>query len=242
MVLFGGVLVFWLLYPRKEKIGLKSDDEFWLLVNITLFSGPVSGRILWVFEYTRPFSMDFWRALVSRSTDFSMFGAFIGMPLAFWAFCRWYKIPFARFFDGVCLMACVWHIFGRLGCFLAGCCHGRPTTLPWGITFTNPASLVPAQWLGVPLHPTQLLEAAGDAVIAVFLYRAFKREAGSGLVAAIYLGSYGVLRFLVEFLRGDTVPLSLGLTAGQFLSLGLITAAGAILVCRARAQRALRAA
>ena len=242
MVILGGVLVFWLLYPRMKDIGLKSDEEFWFFVNITLFSGPISGRILWVFEYTQPFSGEFWRALFSRSTDFSMFGAFVGMPLAFWGFCRWYKIPFARFFDGVCVMACVWHVFGRLGCFLAGCCHGRPTNLPWGVVFTDPASLVPPQWLGVPLYPTQLLEAAGDAVIAVFLYRAFKREAGSGLAAAIYFGSYGVLRFCVEFLRGDTVRSSFGLTAGQFFGMGLIAAAGVLLARRSRNGRALRAA
>ncbi len=232
MIVIGGVVVFGLLYPRMEKLGLKNDEQFWLFVNITLLSGPVSGRILYLFEYTKPFSADFWHSMFALSTDFSMLGAFIGMPLAFWAFARWYKIPFMRFFDGVCLMACVWHIFGRLGCFMAGCCHGRPTALPWGIVFTDPRCSVPARWLGTPLHPTQLIEAAGDAVLAAFLWRAFKREAGSGLVAAMWFGCYGALRFMTEFLRGDTVPLSFGLTAGQLFSLGLMAAAGVILIWR----------
>jgi phosphatidylglycerol:prolipoprotein diacylglycerol transferase len=129
-------------------------------------------------------------------------------------------------------MACVWHIFGRLGCFLAGCCHGRPTTWPWGIAFTDPRSQVFAGWLGVPLHPTQLIEAAGDAVIAFFLYKLFRREGGSGRVAAAFFGLYGLLRFSVEFLRGDTVPLPIGLTAGQVLSLGLMVGSSAFWVWR----------
>lgn len=236
MVCLGGILVFSLLYPRREKIGLKTEDQFWLFINVVLLSGPVSGRILYLFEYTKPFSAEFWRSLFSVTAGYSMFGAFVGMPLAFWAFCRWYKIPFGRFIDGVCVMACAWHVFGRLGCLMAGCCHGRPTSLPWGITFTDPAALVPAAWLATPLHPTQLIEAAGDAVLAVILYKVFARDVRPGLVTAIYFASYGALRFLVEFLRGDTVPLSFGLTAGQVLGLGLMAAAGAILARRSRLQ------
>jgi len=234
MVGLGGIVVFRLLYPRKKEIGLRDDEQYWLYINIVLISGPGSARILYLFEYTKAFSPEFWRQLFSPADGFSMFGSFIGMPLAFYAFARWYKIPFMRLFDGTCLMACVWHAFGRIGCLLAGCCHGSPTTLPWGIVFTNPRSMVPPEWLGVPLHPTQLIEAAGDVVLAFFLNRAFKREAGSGLTAALYFGCYCALRFAVEFLRCDTVPLALGLTAGQALGLGLIAAAGAMLVWRSR--------
>lgn len=234
MVALGGILAFWLLRSRLAKAGLRHDADYWLFINIILVSGPLSGRLLYLFEYTRPFSREFWDALLSPSRGFSMFGAFLGVPLALWAFCRWKRIPFARFFDGVCVVAPVWHAFGRLGCLLAGCCHGRPTNLPWGIVFRDPASGVPPQWLGVPLHPTQLLEAAGDALIAVVLSRVFEREERPGLAAAAYFASYGALRFFVEFLRGDTVPLFAGLTAGQALGMALIATAGVILRWRSR--------
>ena len=237
MVALGGILSFWLLRPRLAKAGLKRDEDFWLFVNVILVSGPLSGRLLYVFEYTKPFSRDFWEALTSTSRGFSMFGAFLGVPLALWAFCRWKELPFGRFLDEVLVLAPVWHAFGRLGCLLAGCCHGRPTDLPWGIVFRDPTSGVPAAWLGVPLHPTQLLEAAGDALIVLLLYRLAGRKGPAGLVTAAYFASYGALRFFIEFLRGDTVPLVLGLTAGQGLGLSLIGAAGVILFWRSRCSR-----
>jgi phosphatidylglycerol:prolipoprotein diacylglycerol transferase len=237
MVALGGILSFWLLRSRLAKAGLKCSEDFWLFVNILLLSGPLSGRILYLFEYTKPFSPEFWEAMLSPSRGFSMLGAFFGVPLALWGFCRWKSIPFARFLDGVLVLAPVWHAFGRLGCFLSGCCHGRPTDLPWGVVFRDPMSGVPARWLGVPLHPTQLLEVAGDILITALLYRLSEREGQPGLVTAAYFASYGALRFFIEFLRGDTVPLFLGLTAGQGLGLVLIAAAGVILVWRSRCSR-----
>jgi phosphatidylglycerol:prolipoprotein diacylglycerol transferase len=236
MIALGGALVFALMYPRKKELGLKTDEQFWLFVNLVLFTGPVCGRLLYVFEYTRPFSIEFWNTLFSGWGAFSMLGAFIGMPLVFWAFARWNKIPVLLLFDGCSLMACAWQILARTGCLLAGCCHGRPTSLPWGIVFTNPQSQVPPQWLGVPLHPTQPLEVVGVSVMTVFLYRAFNREAGSGLVTAMWFGLYGALRFVLEFLRGDTVPGLWGLTGGQILGLGCVAAAGALLVRRAKTK------
>ena len=234
MVALGGIFVFSLLRPRMAKVGLKSDEDYWLFINIILFSGPISGRILYLFEYTQPFSRDFWQTLISPSRGFSMFGAFVGVPLAVWAFCRWKGIEFARLFDGVCVMAPAWHAFGRLGCLLAGCCHGRPSDLPWGLVFRDPSAMVPREWLGVPLHPTQLLEAAYDAVAAVLLYRLFERKGRPGLVAAGYFASYGAMRFAIEFLRGDTVPLSMGLSVGQVLGICLVAAAGGIMLWRSR--------
>ncbi|OGS41624.1 MAG: hypothetical protein A2506_11545 [Elusimicrobia bacterium RIFOXYD12_FULL_66_9] len=237
MVALGGIFVFSLLRPRMAKVGLKSDEDYWLFINVILLSGPISGRILYLLEYTKLFSPEFWAVLTSPSRGFSMFGAFLGVPLALWVFCRWKHIPFARLFDGVCVMAPAWHAFGRLGCLLAGCCHGRPTELFWGIVFRDPSSGVPAKWLGVPLHPTQPLEIVGDVIIAFFLYRLFERGGKPGLVAAAYLASYGALRFFIEFLRGDTVPFVLGLTAGQFLGLLLIAAAAGIVYWRSRCIR-----
>jgi len=232
MIALGGILSFWFLRRRARDVGLKSDEDFWLLVNAVLIGGFAGGRLLYLAEYTRPFSPEFWRTLVSPSRGFSVFGAFVGVPLGAWIFCRWTKTPFARILDAICVMAPFWHVFGRLGCLLAGCCHGRPTKLPWGLVFRDPGSMVPRMWLGVPLHPTQLIEAALDAFIAAVLYRLFERGGKPGLVCALYFALYGALRFGVEFLRGDTAPLAFGLTAAQALGLGLIASSGVVLAWR----------
>ena len=240
MIALGGILSFWFLHGRMAKVGLKSDDDFWILVNVILLSGFGGGRILFLLEYTRPFSRDFWENLISLSHGFSVLGGFVSVPLALWLFARWRKISFLRLFDTVCVMAPLAHVFGRFGCLLAGCCHGRPTDEPWGIVFRDPRSQVPSVWLGAPLHPTQLYEAFGNAVIAAGLYRLLKRtESGRpGLVAAAYFASYGVLRFFEEFYRGDTVPLGfLGLTAGQGLGVGLVAFSFAFLAWRSACIR-----
>lgn len=239
MIVLGGVLSFWFLRRRADKVGFKSDDDFWLLVNVILASGFLGGRILFLFEYTRWFSREFWRTAFALNEGFSVLGAFAGVPLGIWLFCRWRKVPFLRLLDTVCVMAPFWHVFGRLGCFLAGCCHGRPTDAPWGVTFADPRSMVRQEWLGTPLHPTQLYEAAGNACIAAALYVLLRRTEGGrpGLVAAAYFAAYGVERFFLEYFRGDTVPLVRGLTAGQGLGLGLVAASCALLAGRAACSR-----
>jgi phosphatidylglycerol:prolipoprotein diacylglycerol transferase len=91
--------------------------------------------------------------------------------------------------------------FGRLGCFSAGCCYGKPTASIFGVTFRHENSLAP---LFMPLHPTQLYEFAGDMVLFFVGYELLKKyPAGRGKLTAFYLIGYGALRFLIEFLRGD---------------------------------------
>jgi phosphatidylglycerol:prolipoprotein diacylglycerol transferase len=121
------------------------------------------------------------------------------------------------------------HSIGRLGCFAAGCCYGKPTTFLFGVTFRNSYSHetvgVP---LMIPLHPTQLYEAAGNALIFVILWRTLKRKKFDGQVFILYLFLYSILRFFIEFLRGD---LDRGflfngvLSTSQFISLVLIALA-----------------
>jgi phosphatidylglycerol:prolipoprotein diacylglycerol transferase len=93
---------------------------------------------------------------------------------------------------------------GRLGCFSAGCCWGRQTDVPWAVVFTNPYSHervgVP---LMVPLHPSQLYELVGCLAIFGFSWWFLPRKKFDGQVFVLYLSLYGVLRFFLEFWRGD---------------------------------------
>ena len=231
MIVLGGALSFWWLWRRRQKAGLRTEDDFWLLVNSILLGGFVGGRILFVFEYAPPRDPEFWRSLFSMSQGFSVLGAFAGVPLAIWLFCRARKVPFLNLMDHVCVMAPFWHVFGRFGCFLAGCCFGRPTTLPWAVTFTDPRSMVPTELRGTPLHPAQLYEAGLDLALAWLLSRYLKRPHDPGSVAAAYFAAYGVIRFGLETVRGDVVPLTTWLTAGQGLGLALIAGAFIVRVC-----------
>lgn len=229
-IMLGGVLGARFLWLRREKMGLPDEESFWALINLTVLSGFLGGKLLFLIQYG-------WRDL-SIMNGYSAFGGFISVPLCVAFFARWKKIPVLKLADYVFLCAAFWHAFGRLGCFLAGCCYGKPTNLPWGLAFRDARSMVPPELLGVRLHPVQLYEAAGDLLIASVLWRVLRAtEEGKykpGLVVAGHFAAYGVLRFSLEFLRGDTLPLLGPLSQGQALGLGLIAASFAILVWRNR--------
>src|SRR5712691_717194 len=97
------------------------------------------------------------------------------------------------------------HVVGRFGCLFAGCCYGKPTTLPWGITFTDPfAATNVGTPLGVPLHPTQLYEAGAELLIlGALLLTERNRRPFAGRTFWLYMLLYAVSRFIIEFFRGD---------------------------------------
>lgn len=91
---------------------------------------------------------------------------------------------------------------GRLGCFSAGCCYGRPADLPWAVTFTNPNSLAR---LDIPLHPTQLYESLGTFLLFLFLIFLRKKKSFDGQIFWLYALLYSALRFIIEIFRGDQI-------------------------------------
>ena len=113
------------------------------------------------------------------------------------------------------------HALGRIGCFLAGCCWGIPAPEPWGIAL--PQALAAPR--GVPLLPVPLYEAAGNALLCagLLLYRKKKPRRTPGSSTGLYLSAYAVLRFLLEFLRGDEARGRWGaLSAGQWNALAAL--------------------
>ena len=111
-------------------------------------------------------------------------------------------------------------IFGRIGCFLNGCCYGEPTTMPWGVIFP-PARDYPHPH--VPVHPTQLYEAIGSLAIWAILYWVVRpRTRRHGEVLAWFLIQYGTLRFLLEFLRDDERGALLGISTSQWIGIPLV--------------------
>jgi phosphatidylglycerol---prolipoprotein diacylglyceryl transferase len=97
------------------------------------------------------------------------------------------------------------HVVGRLGCFLAGCCYGKPTTMPWAVTFTDPfiAANVGTP-LNVPLHPTQLYEAGAELVILFLLFSTERRgRPFAGRTFWLYMLLYALSRYAIEIFRGD---------------------------------------
>jgi phosphatidylglycerol---prolipoprotein diacylglyceryl transferase len=131
------------------------------------------------------------------------------------------------------------HGIGRLGCFAAGCCWGKPTHLPWAVTFTNPDAQSVGVPLGIPLHPTQLYESFSEFLICGALFLLSRRAHKPGSIIGSYLALYGTVRFLVEFLRehDESNPLGLAISLEQWISL-LLAAAGIWLIFVYRESKA----
>lgn len=132
------------------------------------------------------------------------YGGFMGAVLATIWYARRHQLDLWRVADIAAPAAAIGHGIGRLGCFAAGCCYGIATSLPWGVTYTDTYSgtLVGVP-LNIPLHPTQLYEAATNLLLGAFLIWFYRRRQFDGQVFWSYVLAYAVMRFFHEFLRAD---------------------------------------
>ena len=226
------------------------------LLMLTMVGGVVGARVAYVIEHWRTeFAHNLWEIVRVDHGGLMFYGGLILAFLLFVVYCRVHHERFTAMADKMAVVVPLGHAFGRIGCFFNGCCYGRLTDSAWGVSFPmmSPAwheqvsqGLIASNAAkALPVLPTQLFEAAGClAIFAVVFVLYLKKpvDRACGLVASVYLASYGVLRFLLETLRGDPRALVGGLSIGQTISLGVFAVGVAFAVCAARCGRAERAA
>lgn len=169
----------------------------------------------------------------------TFYGGLLGGILWTIYYTRRETLPLLATFDVCAAPLALGHAIGRVGCFMAGCCFGKPSSLPWAVTFTSGISArLAGTPLNVPLHPTQLYEAAAEFVnflLILLLGRNEDRTARApGQLIGAYLVLYGTERGLLEFLRADPgrTPLFHGaITLMQIVSVAMVLA-GAVLWSR----------
>lgn len=150
---------------------------------------------------------------------------FYGGFLSAFAFCFLYlkkhQLPFWKTYDLLMPGLAMGEAIGRIGCFFAGCCYGKPTDLPWSIIFTHPHSLAK---LGVPLHPTQLYSSLKAFIIFFILISIRRYLKGEGQLTWIYILLYAIGRLIIEPIRGDARGLLIlgSVTLTQTIALSLI--------------------
>ncbi|HSB05344.1 MAG TPA: prolipoprotein diacylglyceryl transferase [Thermodesulfobacteriota bacterium] len=205
-IVVGGILI--LLKARREKISLERVIELFFLA---IFSGLVGSRGLYVLIELPLFRENPVKIFRIWEGGLVFYGGLLLAVAMTIGYMKWYQLPIWKMADLFAPSVALGLFFARIGCFMAGCCYGKETSLPWGITFTDPHSLAR---LNIPLHPTQFYEAAGGFALFLFLTRREKRKSYDGQIFWLFLLLYSVLRFLIEIVRDDPR----GFLFGMFLS------------------------
>jgi phosphatidylglycerol:prolipoprotein diacylglycerol transferase len=195
----------WYAYHRAPIVGLDPNQVWNLGIYGILVALAVSKIWLilgaWDYYWANP------REIISRSTFQSagvFYGGLVGGLLWVILYTHFKKMPLLAVLDLMAAPVALGHGIGRLGCFAAGCCYGKPTAVRWGVTFSNPvAEKISGTPLGVSLHPTQLYESAAEFLnFAVLVWLGAKRRPTGRIIGAYFI-LYGIERGTIEFFRGD---------------------------------------
>jgi len=219
----------------REKI---YDLSLWMLV-----ASLIGSKVLMLF--TEPEYRDHpWQLL---SLDFLrsggvFYGGLVGAILMGYFLMKRYRLPWWKTADACAPGIAIGNFFGRQGCFAAGCCWGKPTSLPWGVKFTELGHEITGVPTNTYLHPTQLYESLAMLIVFFFLLWLHKRKRFNGQVILVYALSYSVVRFAIEFVRDDPRGDIFGLTSLTGLStsqmISLVVGIGAAVLLFIRWRRA----
>jgi len=234
LVAFGFLAAFSYATAEFDRLGLpvRMLDH---LVLYLMLSGIVGARIFYfVFEGWDEFlahPLSFFRIWEGGLVYFG--GVVVGL-LALAIYARFHELPFILLSDAFSAPLLLGHAIGRLGCFAAGCCFGKPTTSFFHVVYSNPDSLAP---LNVPLYPTQIYESLGTLALFLGAWGLGKRSPKLGVITSYYLLGYGLLRFFLEFLRGDDRGTFVhGFSPAQIIAL-IMMGAGVVLATYVRRQK-----
>jgi phosphatidylglycerol:prolipoprotein diacylglycerol transferase len=194
-----------------------ADLGIWLIV-----AGMVGGKLFHILFFWNDF-ISGWRAEGVRSLreGFVFYGGFIGASVTGILYMRAKRLPLWKVADCCAPGVAIGHAFGRMGCFFNGCCYGKACSLPWAVRFPPPHPMS-----SIPVHPTEIYEALGNVVVFFGLTIFYRRKRFDGQIWWWYVLSYGVLRFVIEFFRGDYERHYLGpFSIGQLIATAMIAVA-----------------
>lgn len=205
----GFLLGIWIAARLAKKSGLSSD----VIVNlgfIAMVAGILGARIFYVIANWGEFASNPLEIIRVDHGGLVFYGGFIGAALAMIGYGYWKKLPKGAYADTLAVGVPLGHALGRIGCFLNGCCWGRTCALPWGVTFPvdsevfrHQLSQAPMLMKPLPVHPTQLYEAAGLLFLCALMWWWFNKGTFKHRLMWMYVVLYGTLRFGVEIVRDD---------------------------------------
>lgn len=149
------------------------------------------------------------------------YGGLIGAILGYLFYCKYFQINFSKLINVIAPVIPLVHSFGRIGCFLGGCCYGIEYHGKFAVHF--PENEFVSELNNVPRFPVQLLESGVNFILFIILMFYGRKTRKEGSILGIYLICYSLIRFSLEFLRGDVERgVFLGVSTSQWISLILI--------------------
>lgn len=220
MIALAVVVVALALYREAPREKMNPDYVLEAVI-VSAFSGVIGARTLYMILNWDYYGVHFFSAFFTRFEGLSFYGGLFGgvIALIFWS--NWRGVGLLKLFDLLAPYLALGYAFGRIGCFLNGCCYGRESDLPWAL----PASAADT----ILRHPVQLYAALLAIIIFIILKLLRPHRPFVGFIFISLFGFYGLLRFTTEFFRyGEAV--ALGLTLAQLFSLGLVIISLAIII------------
>jgi phosphatidylglycerol:prolipoprotein diacylglycerol transferase len=217
------LLGLWLAARRARQAGLDGNKVLDLGIWVIIAALVGAKALLFIIDF-RHFTSSWEEFTTLLRSGGVFYGGLIAAVLVCIYQLRKHKLPLWTSGDLFAPGIALGYMVGRLGCLAAGCCYGKATTVPWAITFTNPAAnLNVGTPLNVPLHPTQVYEAFAGLIIFVLLIVLERRgRQFPGRTFWLFVLFYAVSRFVIEFYRGDDRGLVFGmLSTSQFISVVL---------------------
>jgi len=221
MVGIGVLAAYFTAEARAKKRGLDHEKVFGFVISCVL-AGFLGSKILYTITIFDKFVENPKIIIDTFSQGWVVYGGIIGGIVGGALYCKFNKLNILKYVDNAFPSVAIGQGFGRIGCFLAGCCYGKECNGPFCITFTN-SHFAPNN---VPLIPTQLIMSACDFLLAFGLIFLYNRKLNKpGQTAALYLVFYSIGRFLIEYLRGDLDRGNVGIfSTSQFISIFTVIA------------------
>ncbi len=233
-----GFLLGVLCVTAVKKHAAMNSDQAGSAVLWAMIGGIVGARIFYVVQYFEHYRDNLAGIFRIDQGGLVFYGGFFLAIAAIFCYCRRQKLDFVAVLDTFAPALAVAHACGRIGCFLNGCCWGGKTSGALGVVYPA-GSPAYRETCGERVYPAQLFE-AGALLLSLPLFFYLCRKAPRGIAAGTYIVFYGLLRFCIEFFRGDN-PVLLGLTPAQWIGLVMIPAGVAVLIFFRRRGRSGKA-
>ncbi|QSX05799.1 prolipoprotein diacylglyceryl transferase [Sedimentibacter sp. zth1] len=230
LCIFIGIGIGTIVAISRNKINYQQKDDIFNAILYGIIGLMIGGKILYLainfkelLQYLKSFNENLQNLLAMMQGGFVFYSGLIGSIIAIYLYCKRYKINFWNLIDTITPSIPLAHAFGRLGCFCAGCCYGKPYPSPIGMMFNN-SNVAPH---GITLFPVQLLEATLNLILFIILIIYGRKKRKNGNMICFYLVAYSIIRFILEYFRYDELRgIMFGISTSQWISILIVVVVG----------------